>query len=463
MADIIVYDRDGNKIEKKGIETIELDTTTEGKTTIFTHGIAMDNVPIVVDFSSGNMTIDGGGYLVRSAIIKKPENLIPENIADGVNVAGVVGTHAGSGGAETHTVTFMSDDGATVLYEKQVTVGDTCGDIVALGLIDTPTKESTAQYNYTYSGWSLTSGGAADSTVLENITADKTVYAAYTSEVIYYTVRFYDGETLVDTVQVPYGGTADTGYTKEGYILVEWKPSNANITQDTDCYGTFEVATAFGTDSWADIAAYVRSGEAKTRYAIGDKKRILHTYSDGTQENVEVEVLAFDRHAAQGSDEAAYRTINTMDIGMTSVLLGFGKVSHTVYKTSQVKSQPYSYTSWMLDEHLNDVFDSMPDDVKAVVCASKRETMNISSVSVMDTSDKKLYPYSLTEVGLTEGYSGKKLGSKYDKATVIKGNTYWTRSQASGKLYYVSSAGSKSGVSYTDKTTKHYLSYTFTL
>lgn len=53
-----------------------------------------------------------------------------------------------------------------------------------------PTKASTNTANYTFSGWSSTSSGSASSTILNNITSDKDVYAAFTSSTRYYTVTF---------------------------------------------------------------------------------------------------------------------------------------------------------------------------------------------------------------------------------------------------------------------------------
>ena len=119
-------------------------------------------------------------------------------------------TSGGGSSADVRYVTFMA--GSTQLYKKPVAVGDDCADIIARGLISTPTKSSTAQYNYTFAGWSLTSGGSADPAALQNVTQDRTVYAAFSASIRYYTVRFFDGETLVDTVQVSYGGTAHTQY-----------------------------------------------------------------------------------------------------------------------------------------------------------------------------------------------------------------------------------------------------------
>lgn len=61
----------------------------------------LTDVPIELDLKDGNQTITAAdGTLVKSAIILKPDTLIPENIAEGVTIAGVEGTYAGGGSGE---------------------------------------------------------------------------------------------------------------------------------------------------------------------------------------------------------------------------------------------------------------------------------------------------------------------------------------------------------------------------
>lgn len=105
MADIVLRDRSGNPVEYPGVERIKLNTTG-GETVEFVDPAlipeSLENVPIALDFTGGNQTITApDGALVKSAIIQKPENLIPAKIAEGVDIAGIVGTLAagGSGGA----------------------------------------------------------------------------------------------------------------------------------------------------------------------------------------------------------------------------------------------------------------------------------------------------------------------------------------------------------------------------
>lgn len=164
---------------------------------------------------------------------------------------------------------------------------------------NTPTKAETAQYTYTFIGWnSNSSASTADDNALTNVTADRTVYAIFTAVPKGYTVYFYNGETLLETVTgVPSGGTATyTGATptssQAGYIFSGWSPSNTNITADTSCYAQFKEDEMYEsiTDTWQQIIANIGNGTYSTRYQVGDTKKI----DLGTEGEVIMTIVGID-------------------------------------------------------------------------------------------------------------------------------------------------------------------------
>lgn len=169
----------------------------------------------------------------------------------------------------TYRVLFM--DGSNTYSTKWVLHGANCPNP------GTPSKSSTAQYSYTFAGWSRTSGGSVDSTALQNITAPRTLYAVYTSTVRTYTVYFYNGTTLLQTVQnVAYGGSATyTGSTPvdpDGRDFLGWRPAPTNIQANTSCYARFKTA-GVPTATTADGAYgvewdYSNSSPALTRKGL---------------------------------------------------------------------------------------------------------------------------------------------------------------------------------------------------
>lgn len=177
----------------------------------------------------------------------------------------------------TSLLIFMDEGGTTELYRQTIQNG---GDGTYGG--PTPTKESTAQYDFTHSGWSLTPGGPADPNALKGVTADRTVYATFSNTLRSYTVRFYNGTTLLEAYTVQYGGTAtykgstpvnnSTGNPAD-FEFYGWKPSPTNIQGDTNCYAQFHDMREI-TDSWATIAAACADGTATSKYAVGAFKQL---------------------------------------------------------------------------------------------------------------------------------------------------------------------------------------------
>lgn len=145
---------------------------------------------------------------------------------------------------------FMNAAGTAELARQTVVNGGNGTDPVRAGTISTPTKAPTAQYTYTYAGWSLTPNGHASPNALNNVSADRYVYAAFTAEIRTYTVYFYNDSVLLYQVDnVPYGGSATyTGGTPvkagvekpEDYLFDGWEPAPTNIVGTTQCKAKYK-------------------------------------------------------------------------------------------------------------------------------------------------------------------------------------------------------------------------------
>ena len=178
----------------------------------------------------------------------------------------------------TSYIYYYNFDGSQLIHTEAVYDG---GNGVYAGTVSRP---STAQYNYTFAGWSKEKNSlTADANALKNVTADRNVYAAYTATVRTYNVYFYNDTTLLQTVEnVPYGGSAtyigddpvnnSTG-NPDDFTFTGWSPSPTNIKGDTYCYAVFmdnrEIA-----DSWETIIANVDNGTAATKYSVGAFKTL---------------------------------------------------------------------------------------------------------------------------------------------------------------------------------------------
>lgn len=90
---IILKDPDGNDTEYAMKPMIRLNAT-DGGTVLYSKGEIMEDVPVTLDFTAGDtQTITApDGYLVKSAVIAKPTDLVPENVLKDKNIGGIIGT-----------------------------------------------------------------------------------------------------------------------------------------------------------------------------------------------------------------------------------------------------------------------------------------------------------------------------------------------------------------------------------
>ncbi len=183
----------------------------------------------------------------------------------------------------------------------------------------TPTRATTAQYVYTFSGWSSSNGGSASSSILNNITTPKNVYAAFTTTTRQYTVRFYNGSTLLSTVTVNYGSTATYSGTPTSTdpdeVFTGWYPSNTNIQGDTDCYAVFSNPNALNGKSWAEISAISEAGTGANYFSVGDCKEVTLNGTVGTVEftnaSYYVYILGFNHNADIEGNGISFGTFKT--------------------------------------------------------------------------------------------------------------------------------------------------------
>lgn len=148
----------------------------------------------------------------------------------------------------TATIIYMNEDGTEELHRTTVYNSGNAPDIVDDGTIEMPTKTSTAQYHFTFGGWSTKPNSDVEANALVGVSTDRTVYVAFNKHIRSYTVRFYNSGILLQTSTVEYGKPAVyDGETpiKQGtsiadmYIFDGWYPSCDNIVGDLDCYAQY--------------------------------------------------------------------------------------------------------------------------------------------------------------------------------------------------------------------------------
>jgi len=196
-----------------------------------------------------------------------------------------------------YTVTFYDEDGETLLGTSEVEYG-TLPSYNGEG----PKKEGTAEYTYTFAGWSPE---------ISVVTGDVIYTATYTSTTNKYTVTFYDedGETVLGTSIVEYGNnttyngeeptkaaTAQYTYTFAGWDepeklnnVTENRTVKATYTKTVNTYTVTwinEDGTVLETDENVVYGALPEyNGETPTKAATA---QYTYTYKSWDKEIVEV-------------------------------------------------------------------------------------------------------------------------------------------------------------------------------
>lgn len=311
-----------------------------------------------------------------------------------------------------YTITFKDWDGA-VLDTQVVVKGVSAVDPVASGKIATPTRESTAQYDYTYSGWSGS---------LSSITSDRTVTAQYTQTVRSYTIRFLNGSTVLQSSQVQYGqipsytGTNPTP-ASSSQIFSGWTPEISAVTGEQDYVAAFATLTVpstvktFAACSWTEIKAVAanghknssnqwcitRNGAEEVWWDIGDEKDI--TLSDG--ETITLQIYDFLHDDKPDGAKAP------LTIGMKHIMEATAKMNNTNTNVGGWEE------SQMRTETLPWVFQNLPSTLQATICeVSKKTFAGNGSYDIVITADK-LFLFSAVETGAKDDGVYLSEGTKY--------------------------------------------------
>ena len=150
-----------------------------------------------------------------------------------------------------YTITFADEDG-TVLSTAKYDYGTPATEIVKP--VD-PTKEATAQYSYSFAGWTPE---------IADVTGDATYTATYNATVNQYKVTFvdWDGTVLKEETAYDYGTPAadivkPADPTKEAtaqysYTFIGWTPEIADVTADVTYTATYTETLRSYTVTWYD-------------------------------------------------------------------------------------------------------------------------------------------------------------------------------------------------------------------
>lgn len=304
-----------------------------------------------------------------------------------------------SGNGIIRYVTFKNHDGTVKYGQKACIVGEDCADPVTAGLIDAPTRESTAQYTYTFSGgWATTPNGGKDSNALKAVTEDRTVYANFASVVRYYTITYYDsdGTTVLKTQSLAYGTTPSYTPTKTDYAFIGWTPTPAPVVGDSSYIASWTSVITFANATWKQIKEISESGKAQETFTLGETRNLILTKTDGTTLTVPVKIAAFSQDTlADGSGKAGItiicsKAIDTLEIDNTE--------NFYLWSTSAMRTR-------LNTGAINSMFPSdLRSYIKRVTKVTASGRKSGGGAATLETTDDRIWLLSADEVGIESQY-----------------------------------------------------------
>lgn len=340
-----------------------------------------------------------------------------------------------------YTLLFKDWDGTTL---DQQSVGKNADgvDPITSGRISTPTRAGTAQYTYTFSGWSG---------VYTNVTSNRTITAQYTQTINSYTIRFISEGAVLQSDVLNYGATPS--YTgdlpeKDGYVFSGWTPSISTVVSNQDYVATFAELVpptsvkTFGECTWAEIKAVassgyknssnqwciLRNGAEEVWWDIGDEKTI--TLTDG--EEVTLMIYDFQHDDLPNGGKAP------LTIGM----------KHLLATTASMNSTGTNSGGWgsskMRTTTIPAIYNRLPGELQGVISDVYKYTSAGSQSTTINTTVDSLFLFSEVEVDGTTTSVYCDEGTKYpvftnDSSRIKKlsngtgsADSWWLRSPSTG-------------------------------
>ena len=300
----------------------------------------------------------------------------------------------------TCTVTFKNYDG-TVLNTQQVRMYGSAVNPITAGLIQTPTKPSTVDTNYTYIGWDQS---------LNYILGDLVVTAQFSESVRTYTVRFYNGTQLLQTnVVEAHTGVAYTGEeltSSTGAIWMGWDTPTNDVTSDIDTHALFvsptmpdSVATGYDflySDDPEDNSGYtlaefygiIETGNAKNYFNVGDEIKIVPVTSLFADSSIILQVAGFNHFKKKDSDDFA------------SVVFVMKGVMNATRQMNSSNINTGGWASSAMRTWLNNrLFTELPRQWQSMIKTVQVMSSIGQTKADISTSEDKIFLLSQAEVG----------------------------------------------------------------
>lgn len=229
----------------------------------------LEDVPIALDLSNGDQIVSAPeGFAVKSAVIAKPETLIPENIANGVNIAGVIGTYSGggSGGGTLPAGLYLSASpikNPTPYIHRRFMFN---GELYATSANMAGSGYMNVVYKWDGNAWTTILTNTSTTAGVNNVKLDGTDWfaAEYNGEMHFFdnvtSTRHYvfDGEQFAESTELPYSYYRCTPVIYQNKMIMYSYSSGTLYEWDGS---TWNAMAKISSNSYTDYFPFVVAGE----------------------------------------------------------------------------------------------------------------------------------------------------------------------------------------------------------
>ena len=299
-----------------------------------------------------------------------------------------------------YTVTFKNYDG-TVLNTQSVRKFGAALNPITAGLIQTPVRPSSVDKVYTYTGWDKNFNYILDDTV---------VTASYGETTRTYSIKWWNGSTLVQSATVEaYGSASYTGAEltpTSGAIWMGWDTPTSNVTADINTHAVFVtptlpdvVATNFDylySDDPNDNSGYtlaefygiIATGNAKNYFSVGDLIKIVPNTTAFADNSIICQVAGFKHFRRSDNDQMA---------DVVFVMKGLMNATHTMNSSN---TNAGGWASSGMRTYLNNtIYPNLPRQWQSMIKTVDVLSSIGGTSETISTSEDKLFLLSNAEVG----------------------------------------------------------------
>ena len=238
--------------------------------------------------------------------------------------------------AATFTVTWKNDDGTILKTDTNQSYGSTPSYTGA-----TPTKKATAEYTYTFTGWTP---------AITSVTGDVTYTATYSQTKKTYTIIWqnYDGSTLKTDIleygaMPSYTGTTPTRASDGNfeYKFKGWTPTISSVTKGTVYRAEYTASKITTTTGETTIETTAETTTVETTTATTTEtttESTTETTTETTTKETTTETVQIETTTETTTESTSKETTETTEVIETTEIIETTDVTETteVIETSEV-------------------------------------------------------------------------------------------------------------------------------